>query len=282
MRLLFVVLLTFSSLVFSAEATFVQVGEFKLEYQMAGSGPDVVLLEAGASGGMTDWDPVFATLTQHARVIRYSRVGDGQSTQIKRHFTSLDYANFAAELLDKLAITVPVIFVAHSYGGSIARDFSAAYPEKVQALLLLDPSSEHDVDILRAIDLELGNQQIAQIKLDDMAQGMSNNYLDFWSKRPLPDYPQIKDIPVTVIASVRKVEKPANLFFTDEGRKKWGQLWQHWASAFPQGRAVLTEKSGHFVQFDEPVLVEEELQLLLKKLHTSASVATGAATGTQQ
>jgi|GEM_PF-4061378 len=47
---------------------------------------------------------------------------------------------------------------------------------------MLDLSSEHDVDILRAIDLEKGNEEIAQIKLADMERGMSNQYLDFWSK----------------------------------------------------------------------------------------------------
>lgn len=147
-----------------------------------------------------------------------------------------------------------------------ARDFAAAYPEQIQALLMLDPSSEHDVDILRALDLEQGNRQIEEIKLSDMENGMSNQYLDFWSKRPLPDYPQIKDMPVTVIASVKQVEEPANLFFTDEGRVMWGDLWQSWAHAFPQGKAVLTEQSGHFVQFDEPELVLSELLLLLAQL----------------
>lgn len=269
MKFCLVILLILSSSLCSANTRFVQVGDFQLEYEIAGTGANVVLLEAGASGGLTDWQPVFLSLSQQAIIIRYSRVGNGKSTQIKDHFTSMDYANFAAELLDKLAITVPVVYVAHSYGGSIARDFAAAYPSRVKALLLLDPSSEHDVDILRAIDLNQGNKEIAQIKLDDMAQGMSNNYLDFWSKRPLPDYPQIKDMPVTVIASVKKVEKPANLFFTDKGRAMWGELWREWASAFPQGRAVLTDKSGHFVQFDEPELVAAELKLLLQKLDSN-------------
>ena len=81
-----------------------------------------------------------------------------------------------------------------------------------------------------------------------------------------PDYPQIKAIPVTVIASVRKTTDPANLFFTDQGRKMWGELWQSWAGAFPQGKAVLTEKSGHFVQNDEPELVINELLALMEKL----------------
>lgn len=252
---------------FAAQNQFIKVNEFELECEIAGSGKHTVLLEAGGGSAMTDWEPVFKQIALQATVIRYSRVGNGNSTQIKRHFTSRDYADYASELLDKLQITAPVIVVAHSYGGSVARDFAAAYPDKIKALLMLDPSSEHDVDILRAIDLEQGNKEIAQIKLDDMADGMSNSYLDFWSKRPLPDYPQIKAMPVTVIASVKTMENPPNLFFTDKGRKLWGEHWHAWAAAFPQGRAVLTDKSGHYVQFDEPELVLAELTRLMSTLN---------------
>ncbi len=265
-----VVVLVFAALSFTlgaSQSQFINVNEFELEYEITGNGKHTVLLEAGASSAMTDWDPVFSQIAEQATVIRYSRVGNGNSTQVKRHFTSRDYADYASELLDKLQVAKPVILVAHSYGGSIARDFAAAYPDKVKALLMLDPSSEHDVDVLRAIDLEQGNKEIAAIKLDDMKNGMSNNYLDFWSKRPLPDYPKIKDMPVTVIASVKKTENPANLFFTDQGRKLWGEHWHNWAADFPQGRAVLTDKSGHFVQFDEPNLVLTELQRLITKLN---------------
>lgn len=250
----------------SAQPNLLSVNKFELEYEVAGKGKHTVLLEVGGGAGMSDWDSVFNQIAEYATVIRYSRVGNGKSTAIKQHFTSNDYARYASELLVKLNVKQPVILVAHSYGGSIARDFAAAYPKQIKALLMLDPSSEHDVDIMRAIDLEKGNQQIAQIKLSDMADGMSNQYLDFWSKRPLPDYPQIKDMPVTVIASVRKITNPANLFFTDQGRKKWGELWQSWTGAFPQGKAVLTEKSGHFIQVDEPELVMNELLALMQTL----------------
>lgn len=263
------VLFACAALCFSLSAApnqFIKVNEFELEYEIAGNGKHTILLEAGGSSAMTDWDPVFSQIKDQAIVIRYSRVGNGNSTQIKRHFTSRDYADYASELLEKLNISEPVILVAHSYGGSVARDFAAAYPDKVKALLLLDPSSEHDVDILRAIDLDRGNREIAQIKMDDMKDGMSNQYLDFWSKRPLPDYPQIKAMPVTVIASVKTMENPPNLFFTDKGRELWGEHWQSWAAAFPQGRAVLTAKSGHFIQFDEPQLVVQELTRLIEQL----------------
>lgn len=243
----------------------INVGEYQLEYEIAGAGPDTVLLEGGGRAGLDDWDPVFRELSEFARVIRYARVGNGNSTQIQRHFSSDDYAAHASVFLKALGVEEPVIYVAHSYGALVARSFAATYPQQIRALMLVEPSSEHDVDILRAIDLEKAEQEIAQIKKDDMANGMSNQYLDFWSKRPMPDYLEIGDIPVTVIASTKKYEKPANLFFTDEGREAWGQLHKRWAEAFPRGRFVATDKSYHFVQFDEPELVILELTKLLER-----------------
>ena len=132
--------------------------------------------------------------------------------------------------------------------------------------MLIEPSSEHDVDIMRKIDLEKAEIEIAQVKLDDLANGMTNQYLDFWSKRPLPDYPQISDIPVTVIASIKQYDTPPLLFFTDEARVMWGQLHADWANAFPQGKAVLTDKSFHYPQYDEPEMVVREVAALLTKV----------------
>ena len=244
----------------------IEVEGFMIEYEIKGRGEHTILLEGGARAGLSDWDSIFDKLSGSYRVIRYARVGNGNSTQVKRHFTSLEYATYAYKLLEKLGVKSSVVLVAHSYGGNIARDFSASYPAKVKGLLLLDPSSEHDVDIMRSIDLEKANKEIAAIKLADMAEGMSNNYLDFWSKRPLPDYPQIPNIPVTVIASVRKSEHPSNLFFSDEGRKRWGEHWKNWAQEFPKGKAVLTEESGHFIQIDQSQLVIKELHSLVESL----------------
>ncbi|MFA0964431.1 alpha/beta fold hydrolase [Roseivirga sp. BDSF3-8] len=252
--------------VFQSEPGLVDIGEYELAYEMKGEGEHTILLEGGARGGLADWNPVFEELSESYRVIRYARVGNGKSTQIKRHFTSQDYADHANLLLERLHISEPVVIVAHSYGGSVGRDFAATYSERVKGLLFLDPSSEHDVDVMRAIDLKRANEEIARIKLADMANGMSNNYLDFWSKRPLPDYPQIPDIPVTVIASVRRHEHAGNLFFSDRGRELWGKHWEEWAGAFPQGRAVLTDQSGHFIQADQPELVITELRQLIDKL----------------
>lgn len=249
-----------------AEPTFIDVGDYSIEYEIAGSGDSTIFLEAGGSSSVADWEPVFYDLAKHAKVIRYSRVGNGGSTKIRKNFSSDEYAEEALKLMSALGIDEKVIFVAHSYGAYIARIFAAAYPEKVSALMLIEPSTEHDVDIIRKIDLEKGEKEIESVKRSDLKNGLSNNYLDFWAKRPLPDYPEIPDIPVTVIASIKTHENPPlEIFFSDRGVEMWGKLHSDWANTFPQGRAVLTDKSYHFPQHDEPKMVVREVLALVDR-----------------
>ena len=249
-----------------AENRVVNVKGYDVEYQIKGSGQHTILLEAGGNAGLSDWDPIFDRLAANAKVVRYSRIGNGGSEALTKNYTSEEYALEASLFLDELEIEQPVIYVAHSYGAYVARRFAAAYPARIAALMLIEPASEHDVDIMRKIDLDLAEKQIAQVKLDDLANGMSNQYLDFWSKRPLPDYPQIPDIPVTVIASIKKFDDPDLLFFTDTARDMWGQLHSSWANEFPQGKAVLTDKSYHFPQNDEPEMVVAEIVELMSRV----------------
>ena len=249
-----------------AKPEIVKINGYDVEYEIVGEGKHTVLLEAGGSAGLSDWDAIFQKLTKQAKIIRYSRIGNGGSEKIKKNYSSEEYAQEANLVLDALNIKESVVYIAHSYGAYVARRFASMYPERVSALMLIEPASEHDVDIMRKIDLSKAEKEIAQIKLDDLINGMSNQYLDFWSKRPLPDYPQIPDIPVTVIASTKKYDEPSILFFTDKAREMWGELHSEWANSFPQGKAVLTNKSYHFPQNDEPTMVVKEVFELLGRI----------------
>ncbi|MEC8208272.1 MAG: alpha/beta hydrolase, partial [Pseudomonadota bacterium] len=56
------------------------------------------------------------------------------------------------------------------------------------------------------------------------------------------------------------------LFFTDQARDMWGKLHSDWANTFPQGKAVLTNKSYHYPQNDEPDMVVTEILKLLSRI----------------
>lgn len=246
----------------------VEISGYAIEYEIVGAGDDIILLEAGGGGGLADWGDIAKTLSQSATVIAYSRVGNGNSSKPDRLFVVEDYVTHLKALLDHLKVD-KVMHVAHSYGGNVARVFAAQHPERVAALLLIDAASEHDVDIMRAIDLEQGNREIEAVKLADIAGGKNYHIVDFWAKFPLPDYPQIEDIPVTVIASVKRYESPEHLFHSDKGREMWGELWTKWAEAFPQGKAVTTTNSYHLIPQEEPELVLREVKELAQRVRAN-------------
>lgn len=85
----------------------------------------MILFEAGAPSGMLDWGSICYNLPDDITAIRYSRRGEGGSGACTGQMSATDYADDAAELLAKLEISSPIIYVAHSCGGDIARDFAS-------------------------------------------------------------------------------------------------------------------------------------------------------------
>jgi pimeloyl-ACP methyl ester carboxylesterase len=256
-------LLSFSCL---AQVQTINIGDFDIEYELSGSGKHLVLLEAGMTRDLSDWDTIIPDISKMVRVIRYSRAGNGNSSKTTQQFSAEQYANHTKSLLDALKVNEPVIHISHSYGGMLARAFAGQYPKSVNALLLIDPSTEHDLDIVKKIDLQKAIKETKWMKNMGLKDGMANEYLDYWAKRPMPNFDKIGDKPLTIIASIKKFDNPVVLQITDLGREKMGEAHKDWASTFPQGKAVLTEKSNHFIQKEEPELVLKELAELIGKL----------------
>jgi pimeloyl-ACP methyl ester carboxylesterase len=265
----FFFLLLLFSLLTSAQILKADVDEFTIQYEVKGHGEHTLLLEAGYADDMSKWDPIFSEFSKITKTIRYTRVGNELDGTVKRQFSAEEYAKQLDSFLQKIGVKEPVVIIAHSYSPLISRMFAATYPERVEALLFLDPNTEKDVDIMRSIDVKQTNKAIEGWKLEEMKLGMKNSFLDFWSKRPMPSYPNIKDMPVTVIVSSKKYTPTPNIFFTDSGRKEKAKWHKEWAESFPQGRVKVTTKSRHYIHYDEPELVVEELQLLLRKLMTN-------------
>lgn len=242
-----------------AEIKFIEVDGVALEYEISGSGNRTVLLEAGGFGGITDWDDVYDAYSEHATVIRYSRVGHLNSEKTGKQYSASEFAVMANGLLEALGIHEKITLVGASYGGRIAKFFAAKYPEKLEAMLLLDPSHHLDVAIMRDIDLELANEQISTIKASDYKSvGHWPGLDDAWSKTPAPGATEIPDIPITVVVSIRRHDNPGHLLETDPGRIGWAKVHADWVDDFPQGRLVLTDRVYHYMQADSPEFVVEQ------------------------
>lgn len=250
---------------------FADVDSYSIEYQILGTSKTCfALFEAGMGFDLETFAPIFDQISQSCTAIRYTRVGQGKSSKLSTELSAKNYAEIAKKLLEQLHIEQPVVFVGHSYGGTIARYFAELYPDHIKALLLIDPSTNWESKIIGMIDPNVVEKEITLLKNfgysfakeRPRSDGTLNELRDFWLKYPLPDFADIGDIKVTVLASVQGMGDDL-VIGSLEAMQIRADMLESWVNDFPRGRFVSTTKSGHFIHEDEPELVITEFQKLL-------------------
>jgi esterase len=110
-----------------------------------GSGAPILCIH-GLGGTALAWADAVDKLARLGRVIAYDRRGCGRSERPRPYErTSVpEHADDAAALLDALA-AVPAVVVGRSYGGTVATDLALRYPDRVRALVLLEPDAPREL-----------------------------------------------------------------------------------------------------------------------------------------
>jgi pimeloyl-ACP methyl ester carboxylesterase len=111
---------------------FVDINSGRVAYDEAGSGPAVVLSHSSIADRRL-WDHQFAALSNGYRVIRYDRLGFGESSDV---VGEVDHASDLLAVLDALDVDRAAL-VGSSMGGAISVDVALAAPERVTALALI-------------------------------------------------------------------------------------------------------------------------------------------------
>ena len=117
---------------------FVQAQGYLLHYVEAGQGPPVVLIP-GAFTTYRAWDGMLPTLAAHHRVLSVDYVGVGDSDQPETGFgyTVEEQADVMAEAIIALGVAGTRV-VGASYGGAVALNLAARYPELVSQVVCIE------------------------------------------------------------------------------------------------------------------------------------------------
>lgn len=111
---------------------FVDVGSGRLAYDEVGAGDPVILSHASIADRRM-WEHQFAALGTRHRVIRYDRLGFGDSEDAAG---DVDHAADLLAMIDALRVDRAAL-VGSSMGGGISVDVALAAPQRVSALALV-------------------------------------------------------------------------------------------------------------------------------------------------
>jgi pimeloyl-ACP methyl ester carboxylesterase/DNA-binding CsgD family transcriptional regulator len=112
---------------------------YNLAYFERGMGRPLLFVPSRLSSLTRTWSRFGAwiqPLADHYRLIHYDARGQGLSTRGLRPGASMaDYVSDICRVLDHLSIDKAVL-LSHGYGGHVVLHFAAAYPDRVNALIL--------------------------------------------------------------------------------------------------------------------------------------------------
>ena len=139
--LLLTIILLFASQAFAAPTNAPQAKEVavygqRIHYLEAGSGPTVILLH-GLGGSNQAWLANIGPLAEHFHVVVPDQIGFGKSDKPLVNYRIRTYVDFLDEFCKQLKIERASL-VGNSMGGWIAAAYTAAFPDRIDKLILVD------------------------------------------------------------------------------------------------------------------------------------------------
>ena len=248
------------------------------------NGAPVIVFESGAGIPLDTWDALLAKVAALAPVIAYDRPGTGQTPWDNQPFTPQRANERLKKLLDAMKVSSPIILVGHSWGGALSRYFVGEYPQKVKAVLYIDPTdvmmtepmweqmfasfgaSAQDLNaFFKVMDTSTTNLPAA-VRAESLAmmELLRTRTMEERRLKPAPA------IPSSVLLASRIAALPKGMVpFDGEAYSKALQTTRvsglrPWAQS--GGQYLVVEGAGHFVYRDAPDVVFKEIQALIERV----------------
>ena len=234
----------------------VDIGGFRLRAYTTGQGSPTVVFDGGLGERLETWNWVWPEIGKSTRICVYDRAGLGLSEPGPLPRTSERIVQELRTLLEQSAIAPPYILVGHSSGGLNMRLFAALHPEEVVGLVLVDPTP---VDF-PALDRKLQTEEVRIRRETHLALARPANRHEFdaveQSADQVRNQPLSPGLPVIVVSSTRPEEAV-------EFRRSWMGMQIDLAERLSATRHIVSQESGHYIQFDEPELVIEAIHEMI-------------------
>ena len=243
------------------EQRMISVGDRRVSVYCEGEAqrsPTVVLIPAGGRTAK-DWETIQPAVSGFTRVCSYDHANHGDSDEAPTKPQPVD------EVVDDLHKWLkaadekgPFVLVSHSISGFYARRFVERYPGEAAGLVFLDSSHEEQALRLHELDPEgPGLNDLTALLGFYVEPGQR---LEWRTNLPLIVLGRGKPFPRK--ARDRSDSKTNRM--SEEQFAAWDRSWREFqqdlADRSSHGEFRLAEKSGHFIQLDQPELVVQAIR----------------------
>jgi pimeloyl-ACP methyl ester carboxylesterase len=276
------------------------INYYSLHIYCTGEGSPTVILEAGLNDFYVTWAKVQPEIAKSTRVCSYDRAGLGWSQASPKPRTTEVMAEELHTILRNTGIEGPYIMVGHSFGGIVVRSFAMQYPAEVAGMVLVDSAHEQQISRLPILN-DSADEIIAQFRtfsllsssgLMAISPGLIPNrgfpegayqqyqavlattdYFDgalaetttFYSGSPQSWPTSLGDLPLIVlrhgIPDVTSASESEQIRF----EREWTAMQDELATLSSSSSQIIAERSGHYIQLDQPELVIETILDLIRK-----------------
>ena len=112
---------------------FVSSGGAQIYFEVAGSGPGLVMIHAGVAD-RRQWHAAFDHFQRTNTVLRYDMRGFGKSEPVEGEYRPIDDLR---AVLSETDLQGPNIMMGCSMGGTLAMDYTISHPDDVKALIMV-------------------------------------------------------------------------------------------------------------------------------------------------
>lgn len=246
--------------VFKRGTSFVEIDTARLQVFAGGEGENTVVFESGLGVDGSTWleSGIFDSIGQTDQVIAYDRRGYGKSSQSDSARGLQALVDDLAMIINKTASNEKVILVSHSLGGSIARAYAIQHPDKVKALLFIDPNHEK-FDEYASMSQAHEDTLVQLFVAENMTGAAMEAGALIENRSFLTQLTNLPNVPVTVITSIKTDDEMTALSVAD-----WSLAHESLGTGITSFTHIKTDKSGHFIYLEEPNLVINCIRKLLK------------------
>jgi pimeloyl-ACP methyl ester carboxylesterase len=250
-----------------------------LWYEESGSGAPVIFI-AGTMSDHTMWDIVVPQL-QQLRSITPDNRDIGNSSTARRDYTVRDMAGDILALMGHLELERASV-VGHSLGGKVAQEVALLAPARVDKLVLVCSSAQHDVQSRSLMELwislreeiaddlvfaqviclcAMGPEPLAHVSLRDAAE--------MWMSKAIPQRGSsfIRNVEASLasdtLARLGDIQAPTLVLYSDCDRIFSRKHGEQLVARIPGAQAVLMEGCGHAPMADRPTEFARILQQFL-------------------